>query len=214
MLYKTTKRLFHGTYQYKIVLVCAGSSFFRSGDWDTALNELKKIDITTGEMKGNPYYKVWQSGIKTQDDLNYAFKLQHQLSKLSDIELRVESPWISVYTNTKATLAALIKLDPDKVKYVSVPPDATTLQENTIILPKINYDYKVTLGKTIQEHSAFIQWAEGNAKLKLTKSVKKELSKHRSWGGAYFYLTGDNNLLMAKMHLGGSINKVERIIKA
>lgn len=81
-------------------------------------------------------------------------------------------------------------------------------------MPKINFDYKVTIGKTIQEHSAFIQWAEGNAKLKLTKSVKKELSKHRSWGGAYFYLTGDNNLLMAKMHLGGSINKVERIIKA
>jgi hypothetical protein len=214
MLYKITKRLFHGTYQYKIVLICAGSGWFRSGNWDDTLTQLKKIDIATGEMKGNPYYRSYGSGIKTQEDLDYAFKLQHLLSKLTDIELRVESPWVSIYTNTKSNITALTKLSLDNVKYVSLPPVSTTLQENTIIMPKINFDYKVTIGKTIQEHSAFIQWAEGNAKLKLTKSVKKELSKHRSWGGAYFYLTGDNNLLMAKMHLGGSINKVERIIKA
>lgn len=214
MLYKTTKRLFHGTYQYKIVLICAGSGWFRSGDWENTLDQLKKIDVATGEMKGNPYYSTYRSGIKTQEDLDYAFKLLGKLSSLKDIELRVEAPWISIYTNTKSNITALVNLNPDSVKYVSLPPPQTALQEDTIILPKIDYDYKVTLGKTIQEHSAFIQWAEGNAKLKLTKSVKKELSKNRSWGGTYFYLTGDNNLLMAKMHLGGSINKVERIIKA
>jgi hypothetical protein len=81
-------------------------------------------------------------------------------------------------------------------------------------MSKVNFDYKVTLGKTNQECSAFVQWAENNAKLKLTKSCKTELSKNKSWGGTFFYITGDNNLLMAKMHLGGSINKVERIIKA
>jgi hypothetical protein len=70
------------------------------------------------------------------------------------------------------------------------------------------------LGKTTQEHSAFIQWAENNAKLKLTKTCKRELARDYSWGGTYFYVTGENNLLMTKMHLGGSINKVERIIKA
>jgi hypothetical protein len=40
------------------------------------------------------------------------------------------------------------------------------------------------------------------------------LGKSRSWGGTHFYITGDNNLLMAKMHLAGAISKVERIIKA
>jgi len=201
-----------GRYQYKIVIVCAGSSWFRGGDLDGVLEELNKIKLTTTNRVHNE--PAWRSSIKTQEDLDYAFKLQNKLSKLTDIEVRVESPWISVYTNTKSNINELTKLDADKVKYISCPPSSGSLQENIVIMPKMNYDYKVTLGKTIQEHSAFIQWAEGNAKLRLTKSSKKELSKNNSWGGAYFYVTGDNNLLMAKMHLGGSINKVERILKA
>jgi hypothetical protein len=81
-------------------------------------------------------------------------------------------------------------------------------------MTKTNYDFKVTLGKTIKEYSAFIEWAETNKKLKLTKSCKSALNSNRSWGGTHFYVTGEKNLLLAKMHLGGSINKVERIVKS
>ena len=81
-------------------------------------------------------------------------------------------------------------------------------------MPKMNFEFRVTLGKTTHENSAFVQWLEGNKKCRLTKSAKKDLLKTNSWGGKHFYITGDNNLLMAKMHLGGSISKVERIIKA
>jgi hypothetical protein len=207
MLFKTTKRLFRGKYQYKLVLTCAGASWFRGGDWNGTLENLKRIDLSNN---ANWYAK----SIKTSEDLDYAFKLQSRLKKLTDIEVRVESPWVTIYTNTKSNIDDLVKIDKDKVKYISVPPNKTLLDENTIILPKVNYDYKVTLGKTTQEHSAFIQWAENNAKLKLTKTCKRELTRDGSWGGTYFYVTGENNLLMTKMHLGGSINKVERIIKA
>lgn len=207
MLFKTTKRLFRGQYQYKLVLTCAGASWFRGGDWAGTLENLKKIALEDNN-------KWHTKSIKTKEDLDYAFKLQHQLKKLANLEVRVESPWITIYTNDKANVDSLVKIDKDKVKYICVPPSNTCLEENTIILPKINYDYKITLGKTEQEHSAFIQWAEKNAKLKLTKTCKRELTRDRSWGGTYFYVTGENNLLMTKMHLGGSINKVERIIKA
>jgi hypothetical protein len=206
MFFKTTKRLFKGQYQYKLVLTCAGASWFRGGDWSGVLENLKKIDLTNK----NPWRR---DSIKTEQDLDYAFKLQSQLKKLTDIDIMVQTPWITIYTNTKSNIDAIVKLDKDKVKYVSVPP-TTPLAENTIILPKINHDYRVTLGKTTQEHSAFIEWAEKSTKLKLTKTCKRELSRDSSWGGTYFYITGDNNLLLAKMHLGGSINKVERIIKA
>ena len=107
----------------------------------------------------------------------------------------------------------MVDLDKSRVKYVSLPPDNTTLVENTIIMPKIDYDYRVTLGKTNHENSAFIEWAEANPKLKLTKGCKTELQRNQSWGGRHFYVTGDNNLLLTRMHLGGSIAKVERIVK-
>lgn len=215
MLYKTTTKLFKGTYQYKIVLICAGASHFRGNDMDSVLDNLKKITVTAQSVskQGNAYYGRWRNGIKTLDDLDYAFKLQHTISTFKDIDIRVESPWISIYTNNKSHIDKLVKLDDSKIKYVSVPPENTVLVEDTIIMPNRNFDYKITLGRTNSEHSSFIAWAEKSDKLKLTKSCKSALSKDRSWGGSHFYVSGENNLLMAKMHLGGSILKIERIVK-
>jgi hypothetical protein len=177
---------------------------FRSGDMEYTLAQLKKVII-------NPSYHRPRY---TQEDLDYGFQLQTCLSKMPDIEIRVESPWISVYTNNIKYIDQLKAIDESKVKYISTPPANRSLDIGTIIMPKVDFEFRVTLGKTTSEHSNFVQWAENSNKLRLTKSCKKDLLKQRSWGGTHFYITGDNTLLMAKMHLGGSIAKIERIIKA
>ena len=206
MQFKTTTQLFYRKYQYKVVVVCPGAQLFRNG-LEQAFDHLTKVDLESTASK-------WRtSHIKTQGDLDYAFKLHNTLSTMTDFDVRVESPWISIYGNNKKQIDKITRIDNDRVKYICVPPANVILDSNTIIMPKMNFEYRVTLGKTNQEHGAFIQWAETNKKLKLTKSCKKELSKPLSWGGTHFYITGDNNLLMTKMHLGGSISKVERIIK-
>jgi len=209
MLHKTTNKLFKGTYQYKIVLVCAGAGAFRSGDMTATAEVLNKIDLS----KSGSYHKH-SNIIRTQDDLVYAFALQKKISKMIDYEIRVESPWITLYSNSNKDIQDLAKINPNNVKYICQPPSNTTLVGGTIILPKIPFEFKVTVGKTTQNYSAFIEWAQTNSKVKLTKGCARDLTRDRSWGGTYFYITGDNMLLMAKMHLGGSINKVERIIKA
>jgi len=206
MQFKTTTQLFYRKYQYKVVVVCPGAQLFRNG-LEQAFDHLTKVNLESTASK-------WRtSHIKTQGDLDYAFKLHNALSTMTDFDVRVESPWISIYGNNKKQIDKITRIDNDRVKYICVPPANVILDSNTIIMPKMNFEYRVTLGKTNQEHGAFIQWAETNKKLKLTKSCKKELSKPLSWGGTHFYITGDNNLLMTKMHLGGSISKVERIIK-
>ena len=199
--------MFKGTYQYKIVLVCAGTQWFRSGDLESTLESLKKVKLGTV----HPYQL--STAIKTQEDLDFALKLQHTLSKMSNFEVRVESPWISIYTNDKKSVDSIIKIDKSKIKYVCVPPTNTSLEADTIIMPKMNYDYRVTLGKTTQEYQAFVEWAEASKKVKLTKSCKKDLLKARTWGGTHFYVSGDNNLLLTKMHLSSVISKIERIVK-
>jgi len=209
MLYKTTNKLFKGTYQYKIVLVCAGAGVFRSGDITAAAESLSKIDLS----KVGSYHK-YSNNIRTQDDLDYAFALQKKISKMIDYEIRVENPWITLYSNNIKDIQDLAKIDDNHVKYICQPPANTALIEGTIILPKVPFEFKVTVGKTTQNYSAFIDWAKTNSKIKLTKGCTRDLNKDRSWGGTYFYITGNNMLLMAKMHLGGSINKIERIIKA
>ena len=211
MQYKTTTKLFHGTYQYKIVLICAGAQAFRNGVMEDTMASLQKVDITKNNSIGSNYRSTF---IRTQEDLTYALALCKLLSKMNDYTLRVESPWISLYTNSKANVDKLVAIDEEHVKYISVPPVDTVLESGVVIMPKMDFDFKVTLGKTDAEQSAFVSWAEANAKLRVTKSCKQALLRSRSWGGTHFYVTGDNNLLMAKMHLGGSIAKVERIIKA
>jgi hypothetical protein len=210
MLYKTTKSLFQGKYKYKIVLVCAGAGMFRSGDMDAALEMIKQIDLN----KNNIHLRYNNYLVKTAEELDYALQLQQQISKMQDFDIRIENPWVSIYTNSPRDVANLARINEDNVKYISQPPAKSSLEEGTVIMPKMNYDYRVTMGKTTHEHSAFVEWADTNAKLKLTKSCIRDLSKNRSWGGTHFYVSGDNNLLMAKMHLGGCITKVERIIKA
>ena len=208
MEFKTTRKLFKGIYQYKIVLVVPGAGLFRHGNMSTLLDNLNKIDLSRPSVHS---YK--NSNIKNQEDLDYAFKLQTAFSAMSDIDVRVETPWISIYTSNKKNIDTLINLNKDRVKYVSIPPANSALSEDTIIMPKMDFDFRVTLGKTNNECLAFVSWAETNAKVKLTKSCIRDLSKTRSWGGTHFYITGDNNLLMAKMHLGGCISKIERIVK-
>lgn len=218
MHYKTTNKLFKNTYRYKIVVVCPNATWFRGG-LDHALKQLitfKESPTGTSLSSGasGVMYSYIKSNIKSKEDLEYVLKLQDTLSSIEDIELRVESPLISIYTNIELNIEKIKRIDPDRVKYISLPPVDTVLEENTIIMPmRSSFDYRVTIGKTSSEYSAFVTWAEGNKKLKLTKSCKKQLSKTRSWGGTFFYLSGDNNLLLAKMHLGGSIAKIERILK-
>lgn len=204
MLIKQTRRLFHGKYQYKAVLVCPAASWFRGCNVEGALEKLSEFTLDTKNS--------FSIKIKTKEDLEYCLKLGNTLSTLSDFEIRVESPLLSFYTNTKADLDKLIKIDNERIKYISVP-DNSSLEANTVILPKVDYDFRVTIGRTRSAHDTFIEWAEKNDKLKLTKSCKSALKKSVSWGGTYFYVKGEKNLLVAKMMLGGSINKVERILK-
>jgi len=209
MHYKLTTKLFHNRYQYKIVSVCPGAAWFRSGDMDKALTELSQVKVfETQKVSG------WRSSnIRSKEDLEYAIKLATVISTLSDISLRVESPWLTIYSNSRNEIDAIANIDINKIKYISEPP-ATGIAVDTVIMPKMNFDFRVTIGKTNQPNPAFIEWASSNKKCKLTKSCIRELEKQRSWGGSHFYITGNNNLLLAKMHLGGSISKIERIIKA
>jgi hypothetical protein len=183
------------------VLVCSGASLFRNGDLTSA------FDLLTSAKLGKN-----RTHIKTSEDLDYALAIHSKLSNMSDMEIRVESPWLTVYSNSKSDIQALVKIDKNKVKYVCEPAKDTSLVPNTILMPKMKYDYRITLGKISQPNPAFVDWASTSKKCKLTKSCIRDLGKPRSWGGTHFYITGENNLLLAKMHLGGSIAKIERII--
>jgi hypothetical protein len=201
-----------GKYQYKAVLVTALSGAFREKDSDKIL---EKIQSQHALFLAGKLPRKLVSGPKSPNDFVYALSLRKALKKFENYDVRVESPLVSFYTNNKKDIDVLIKLDSEKIKYISVPPVSSNLEPNTVILPKVPYDFRVTIGKTTQCHDAFISWADATGnKIKMTKSCRRMLARANSWGGAYFYVKGDNMLLMSKMHLGSSISKIERVIQA
>jgi hypothetical protein len=192
-------------YGHKIVLVCPAAHWFRGGDLNFALTKLTEFNL----QDKNPGW----SKIKTQADLDYCFALYKTLFGMQDFDLRIESPFLSFYTNTPKDIDKLSKIDEGRVKYISVPP-AVPLDKGTVIMVREGYDYKVTLGRTRQSHENFIEWAEKTPAVKLTGSAKKELRRMTSWGGSHFYVKDDKALTMTRMFLGGGIGRIDRIVKA
>lgn len=203
VLIKETVSLFANKYKYKIVLVCPVSGWFRGNKLDFVLEKLN-------EGVFPPWVKI-----KTQADIDYCFALQRLMSTLSDYELRIESPRINFYTNTTANIEKLAALDEDRIKFVCLPNKTSpNLEENTVIVKTLDYNYKIHLSATKQDYQNFLNWCDGNDKLRLTNRAKKDLSRGTSWGGGYFYVKDDKTLTMVRMFLGAVISKVETVIKA
>ena len=200
---KDTVSLFANKYKYKIVLVCPVAGWFRGNKLDYVLEKLNE-----------GVFPPWAK-IKTKADLDYCFNLQKVMSGLNDYELRIESPFINFYTNTASNLEKLSAIDEFRVKFVCLPSKtAPILEENSVIVKTLDYKYKLNLGASKQEHLSFVQWCEGNDKIRLTKRAKKDLSKNFSWGGGYFYVKDDKTLTMVRMFLGNLISRIETVIKA
>jgi hypothetical protein len=203
ILIKDTTSLFANKYKYKIVLVCPVAGWFRGNKLDFVLEKLNEGNFP-------PWVKI-----KTKEDLNYCFNLQKVMSSLVDYELRIESPFINLYTNTPGNLEKLSVIDENRVKFICLPnKQGPTLEENSVIVKKLDYKYRAHVGSTRQNHLSFVQWCDGNSKIRLTKRAKKDLSKNFSWGGSYFYIKDDKTLTMVRMFLGNLISKIETVIKA
>ena len=203
---KRTKKLFDNTYQYKAVIVCVFSGLFRGKHLQFAE---KKLD----EFKVTGKYPLW-SKRATVDDIDYAKQICKLLSKVTNYDLRVESPFISFYSNNFDDIKSITEIDVSAVKYVSMPEAQQLLVKDTVYVKKLDYGYKVTLGKTNQNYGNFIGWATSNPnKIRLSGRCTHDLNRDYSWGGSYFYVKDDKSLIMVKMFLGSVISRIDQVVK-
>lgn len=203
---KHTTRLFNNKYKFKIVLKTKAASWFRGGNIE-AVKEKLALD--------SALKSVWATRL-TKEDKDYALLLASTMSQLTDYDIRVENPLVSFYTNTEKNIEKLAKVNPSLVKYVSFPEPGSEnlLDEHKIITKNIDYNYRVTMGRTRQNYSNFLNWCNGKEmKVKLPKRAKTHLAKEHSWGGYYFYVNDEKTLTMVKMFVGPAIHSVETVVK-
>lgn len=204
---KHTSRIFNKKYKYKIVLVMKGCGWFRGNDLENVRRNIESY------VPGNS--TSWAPKL-TIDDVSFIKKFYNVLKKTTDYEVRIESPLLSLYTNTESTIESISAINPELVKYVCFPEPGSEqiLDQNSVITKRLDYGYKITMGRTRKSFPDFLSWAGGMSKVKLTKRSLKELARENSWGGYYFYVKDDKTLTMVKIFLGNHIQTVEKVIKA
>ena len=204
---KDTVKLYLNKYQYKIALVCPASNWFRGNDLDV-------VSAKLDDVKKGGYCPPWLK-FKSVDDQQYCIDVCKTLKNYTDYSMRVEQPLLNVYTNDQSQIERLARIDADRIKYVCVPNENhPSLRENVVIVKKLNYDFKVFIGRTRKSYPEFLSWCSKNKNIRLTSSVEDDLSRNSSYGGGYFYVRGENTLTMVKMFVGSEISKIEHIIKA
>ena len=122
---------------------------------------------------------------------------------------------IFFHTSKFIDVEKIAKIDSDRVKYVSLPNAGTetVLDNHKVIVKNLDFDYKVTMGRTRQNFSEFVAWCEDKDKIRMPKRAKRDLSKSACWGGSHFYVKDDKMLTMVKMFVGGYIHSVESVVK-
>jgi hypothetical protein len=206
LLVKETKKLFMDKYGHKIVFVIPSAGWFRGSNIDYVRSKIKNFTF------GDTDYVSRR--VKTKADLDYCLKICNAVDSMSDYEIRVETPFLSFYTNNSKDIDKISKIAQDNVKYICRPPADIVLSSKTVIMKQSDFGYKVTLGSTKTNYSDFIEWADKTGQAKLTKSTRRELANNTSWGGTYFYVKDDKSLLMTKMFLGGCISRVDKVVVA
>ncbi len=202
---KNSQKLFDNQYKYKTVIVCPAAAWFRSKNLDHAEEMLSQCH--TGKLQ-----KYQWLNIKSPEDYEYSMKVLENFKNLSDYHLRIEQPFLSFYTNDYKSAVDLANLDPLRTKYVCIPPENFAIKTDEIVLKRVPYGYKVTVGRTKNNYRSFVEWSDKSNKIKMTKTCKLNLCKDRSWGGFYFYVKDDLTMTMVNVFIGSDIARIDKVI--
>jgi hypothetical protein len=181
------------------------AAWFRGNNTDHADQMLKKY--ASDDL---PKYQCLN--IKNPTDYLYSVEVLNLLKSFSDYDLRIEQPLLSFYTNHLDSAVTMANLDVSRTKYMCGPPDNVVINTGEIILKRVPFTYKVTLGKTKKNYSSFVDWSAKINKIKMTKTCKTNLCKDRSRGGFYFYVKDDATMSMVKMFVNSDILRIDKII--
>lgn len=194
-----TTKLFHKKYLYKIVLRVDFSRYFRS-----------ILKDHTPWSKVSPYSLVLNGEEKYKKLCNIAkivTEYEHQL--------RITTPWITIYTNEFNLIHVLCMSYNREVKYLSIPETDTIsnkLSANTVYIQGCTHKYKVILGTTTQNFDNFIKWADNHNKVELSQSARNQLSRDSTRNTSWIYVADTDTLTLVRMFLGNVIKDIYTII--
>jgi len=205
ILVKKSTKLFSDKYHYKVVLKTPAAHWFRPEHFCKIVDRIK-------DPNSIKKYIYNTKSLSEENGVEYVKKIYKILQKSSDYSIRVESPYLSVYTNDYKLIENLAYINSKLTKYISVPA-SKNLQPGEIYSKKLDFKYKIHFGSTTKNYKNFVDWCENNLKIKISRGSKLSLLKDKSYLGGYFYIKDEKTLTMVKIFLGEIIKKIETITK-
>ena len=212
-----TTKLFYNKYLYKLGISNPIASIFRNKNWAYTSTVLDKLQANYEE--GLPLQVTYVMRVQplTVQHFLDAQVLYNELSRCKDDYLiRVESNTLNLYSNDKNWLKKLsykIKNTVDFVEPRSEFVEYLKANTNTIIVDKdFEYGYKVTLGGN-SVPTTFSDWLINNRdKVKVSNQLIKDIQNKQYLAGRYFYLRSENVLMLVKLIIVDSIQRIDRLV--
>jgi hypothetical protein len=201
---KHSTRLFQGKYKYKIVFTSGVAGWFRGNSVGNIRQSYERKDSYYHNKTANPI------------ELTHALKMSDVLETMEDWNARVETPFVSIYLNNERDLESIVKNCKDRVKYVEIPDPKSQdlLTQGFVLVKKLDFKFRVSLGISNQNHCDFVHWCENNPKIRMPKRAKRDLTRDGNTGGGFFYVKDEKSLTMVKMFLGRTITRVETVVQS
>ena len=212
-----TFKLFYNKYLYRLGIRNPIASIFINKNLAYASTVLDKLqqDYAAGESLQVTYVMRVQP-LRVQDFLD-AQILYNELTRYNDdYVIRIENQTVGVYSNDKTWLKNLsykIKNTPDFSEPNTEFVDYLRQNTNTIIVDKkFGYEYKITLGKE-RCPSSFANWLDINKdKVKISDLLVEDIRNRNFTSGRYFYLRSENVLMLVKLIILDSIQRIDKLV--
>lgn len=143
-----------------------------------------------------------------------AQKLFHEFTNFDDMKLRIQHPWMQIYSNDIKWLKSIVKKVPDSCEELWEPSKSNMnlLEANTIISYNIkDYQYKVTLGNRTCPN--FINWVDSNLdKIKIGHKTYDAIAHNDYTKGLYFYIRDEKVLNLINLIIGPAAQRIDKIV--
>lgn len=212
-----SKKLFYDEYLYKLSIHQPLAPIFRGKNFSNARNVLDRMqqDFEAGKPLFRTSYL--RSTYVLPEELQNAQTLLHFLSKSTvNYKLRVDSSWLSLYSNENKFLENVMKKLGDRM-FEYHRPNPSTIElikesKNTIVVKKsIPYEYRVTLGEFT--NPSFAVWSKKNPdKIKIGKCALDEIENNGYTRGFYFYARDKKIIQLLSLMIGDSIRRIDKVV--
>lgn len=218
------KKLFFGRYLYKIKFYCPGSRSIYS----KTFKDLRDIIYSrlNSETKFYNYAGSWYS-LCRNDNLSQNVRFNQlqffqNLKEFKNFSIRVEEPFISVYSNDEKDLYQISKICyPDRLREIHSPESIIAqhilLEGDIIGSSKNKFKYKVILKPYNFKNNSdkdFLKNTLDNISesIKLTKSIVNFISSSHMWyQGGYIYVLDSSTATFLKLAFPNLISSIFKV---